>query len=52
MRSLFLTYAKIQEQTKTEKIICEPEGEIVCIWNSLKNIELPTLQNPSYIVAW
>ena len=52
MRSLFLTYAKIQEQTKSEKIVCEPDWETVCIWNSLKNIELPVLQNPSYIIAW
>jgi len=52
MRSLFLTYAKIQEQTKSEKIICKPDWEIVCIWNSLRNIELPILQNPSYIIAW
>lgn len=52
MRDLFLTYAKIHQQIKTEEIFCEQDWEIICTWNSLRNIELPVLQNPSYIVAW
>ena len=50
-RNLFWAYTNLKE-LNNQQTTCEQDGEIICIWNSFKNIELPTISSPSYIVAW
>ena len=52
MKNLFLTYTKTQQQSQENELPCLKNEEIICTWESLKNIELSFYSTPTYIVAW
>ena len=47
---LFLSYANLQQYSQQNKN--SEWGNIILIWDSLKNIQPPFYSTPSYIVAW
>ncbi len=52
MRNLFLSYTKTQQQSQEDELPCLKNEEIICTWESLKNIKLSFYSTPTYIVAW
>ena len=52
MKNLSTTYSRIQEQIIQNREAKLKKNAEILTWNSLRNIEFPTLQNPSYIIAW
>jgi len=46
-KKLFFAYTNLQEQIQSTNADCEDYT-----WISMKNLEFPTLGNPTYIIAW
>ena len=51
-KNLFLAYSNLQDQSQNNELSCREDGEMICIWNSLKNINLSFYHEPTYIIAW
>ena len=49
-KNLFIAYTYLQ-QLNNEKTSCKLDGETVCTWKSMNNIELSFYSKPTYIVA-